>query len=230
MPLTLTYNPPIFDNLDILYQDDVLLAVNKPTGLLSVPGKGDDKQDCMLSRVQTQFPSALTIHRLDMPTSGILLFALDKPTQSHLSQRFADRTVKKTYTAIVQGKLAQTQGLIDQPLITDWPNRPRQKIDYTDGKPAQTHYELQKVFTACEKENSAYTGHSLVTLYPITGRSHQLRVHMSSLGHPILGDSLYGTQLSRSASPRLLLHASELKFNHPVTHKAINILCPAPFI
>lgn len=214
-----SYNPPIFTALDILYVDEHIIAVNKPSGLLSVPGRGEYKSDCMLSRVQLTYPDALVVHRLDMPTSGIILFALNKVMQSELSRLFSDRKIKKEYTARVAGELVEDSGVIDEPLITDWPRRPRQKIDYVHGKPAITHYTL----ISTDRINS------LVKLEPVTGRSHQLRVHMESISHPILGDDFYGTEESRTASPRLLLHASRLCFHHPITQQKIDIQCPAEF-
>jgi len=218
---TLTYNPPPHNKLDILYQDKDLIALNKPSGLLSVPGRGNDKQDCMLSRLQLEQPHALVIHRLDMATSGLLLFALSKEMQRRMSMMFEKKQIYKQYIAKVHGVLRENKGMIDQPLITDWKNRPKQKIDYNIGKPSQTKYTL---LTIDEKNNS------IVKLEPTTGRSHQLRVHMSSLGHPILGDELYGTRQTRNASQRLLLHAEKISFKHPLSHKQINIICGVDFI
>jgi len=217
----LMYNPPAHQSLDILYQDDYLIIVNKPSGLLSVPGRGDDKQDCMLSRLQTEFPDALTVHRLDMSTSGILIFALNKATQRDLGSLFENRKIYKRYLAKVQGKIGAKEGVIEQPLITDWPNRPKQKIDYAIGKPSKTRYYLK----THNPDNTSF-----VLLEPVTGRSHQLRVHMSSLGHPILGDELYGTTMSKNASDRLLLHAESIEFTHPVTHMCISLDCSADFV
>ncbi len=214
-----SYQPPPHCKLDVLYEDSDLVIVNKPAGLLSVPGRGEDKQDCMLHRLQTEFTHALPVHRLDMDTSGILLFARNADAQRAMSRLFEQRRIHKAYLANVWGLPKEIRGSINLPLIADWPNRPRQKIDYTRGKPALTHYEL-------------ITGngqHSLLQLLPVTGRSHQLRVHMSALGHPILGDPLYGTAMSRSASQRLLLHAEKLAFEHPFTGKAINLQCHAEF-
>lgn len=218
---SLVYTPPPHRSLDILFQDDQIIILNKPCGLLSVPGRGEDKQDCMLSRLQLEYPSALTIHRLDMPTSGILIFALNKEIQRQVSTLFEQRKVHKQYIARVHGKLAEPAGTIEQPLMTDWPNRPKQKIDYKSGKPSTTRYTLLSL----SEDNS-----SIVQLEPVTGRSHQLRVHMSSLGHPILGDELYGTHASKNASNRLLLHAQAIRFTHPVTQEVIDITCQADFI
>lgn len=214
-----TYQPPLHQGLDLLYVDNDLVIVNKPAGLLSVPGRGEDKQDSMLHRLQSEYPDAQTVHRLDMDTSGILLFARHADAQRAMSRLFEQRRIHKTYLAWVWGVPKEARGSVNLPLIADWPNRPRQKIDYTLGKPALTHYQLL----------TANPQHSLVQLEPVTGRSHQLRLHMSALGHPILGDPLYGTPMSRCASPRLLLHAEQLQFEHPFTDKAINLQCQAEF-
>lgn len=215
------YSPPDHTKLDILYQDVNLIILNKPSGLLSVPGRGAEKQDCMLSRLQSEHPGALVIHRLDMPTSGIIMFALNKEMQKGMGYLFENKLIYKQYIAKVHGVLKENKGLVDQPLITDWVNRPRQKIDYKHGKASQTKFTL--VSTVNEKN-------SIVKLEPITGRSHQLRVHMSSLGHAILGDDLYGTYQTSNASPRLLLHAEKISFTDPLTSKVINIHCPVDFI
>jgi len=214
------YNPPAHTTLDILYEDEHLIILNKPAGLLSVPGRGEDKQDCMISRLQLQYPQALTVHRLDMPTSGILVFALSKSMQREMGKLFEQRKVSKSYIAKVHGQIKSATGTIEQPLITDWNNRPKQKIDYLHGKPSTTRYRL----SSHNEDNS-----STVQLEPVTGRSHQLRVHMSSLGHPILGDELYGTAASKQASERLLLHAQGICFLHPVTNKSVEVFCQAEF-
>jgi len=215
------YNPPTHRGLEILFKDDFIIALNKPSGLLSVPGRGIDKQDCMISRLLLEYPQALVIHRLDMATSGILLFALNKEVQKQIGLLFEHRKITKQYIAKVHGKLREISGVINQPLMTDWNNRPKQKIDYKQGKPSQTRFKLIKV-----DENN----NSLVHLSPLTGRSHQLRVHMSSLGHAILGDDLYGTAQSRNASKRLLLHAQKISFIHPVTNTNLEINSDAQFI
>jgi len=214
------YSPPPYKTLEILYIDDDIIALNKPSGLLSVPGRGEDKQDCMLSRLQIEYPQALVIHRLDMPTSGILLFALNREMQKSMGMLFEQKKIEKEYIARVHGIPKQTSGIIDQPLLTDWNNRPKQKIDYRNGKPSLTKYH----WLSSDEDNN-----SLILLQPVTGRSHQLRVHMSSLGHAILGDDLYGTAQTRNASKRLLLHAQNIKFVHPLTHHSININCKVHF-
>jgi len=213
----LHYKPPTNTGLDILYKDDYLLVVNKPAGLLSVPGRGPEKQDCLISRTQEQYPGALIVHRLDMSTSGILVLALDKDTHRQLSQLFQQREISKHYIAVVSGQLELNRGCIDKPMICDWPNRPRQIIDTEQGKPAQTHYEVLQY----DEESDT----SRLKLTPITGRTHQLRLHCQSIGHPILGDPLYGDV----AAKRLLLHAANISFKHPVTNKTMNISSEVPF-
>ena len=189
---------------ELIYADADLLVVNKPSGLLSVPGRGPDKQDCLIHRVQAGYPDALSVHRLDMSTSGLLLVARGASMHRELSRLFEQRKVSKRYIAVVAGRLHESAGEINLPLICDWPNRPRQKVDFEIGKPSQTRYRLLAY--------DAKTDSSRVELEPITGRSHQLRVHLAELGHPILGDELYGSQES---APRLLLHATQLGFPLP---------------
>lgn len=215
------YTPPPHTGLEIIYQDEFLLVVNKPTGLLSVPGRGEDKQDCLISRVQESYPTALIVHRLDMSTSGLIVLALDTDTHRMLSKLFAERGVAKQYTAIVAGRLEHSCGLVDEPIICDWPNRPRQMIDYERGKPSQTRYE--------SVEYNPGNDASRVLLTPITGRTHQLRLHMQSIGHAILGDTLYADPDVVKMSGRLLLHASALTFKHPVTDVDVLLESPAPF-
>lgn len=215
------YAPPPDSGLTPVHTDEHLLVVDKPGGLLSVPGRGEDKQDCMISRVQARFPDALTVHRLDMETSGLLVFARSIEVQRALSIAFAERRVEKAYIALVAGKLVEKSGTIDLPLITDWPNRPLQKVDSAIGKPSLTRYRLL--------EYDAALDHSRVLLEPHTGRSHQLRVHMCAIGHPIMGDRLYAPTDIRDKLPRLALHASLLRFQHPVTHEALEFRLPAPF-
>lgn len=202
--------------MDLIYCDEWLLVVNKPAGLLSVPGRGEDKQDCLSSRLQHEFPDALVVHRLDMATSGLLIFARGAAMQSRLSGMFRERLVSKRYVAVVAGVLEEDDGQIDLPIGADWPNRPRQKIDATQGKHSLTLY---RVLT----RNAETTR---LELEPVTGRTHQLRVHMTAIGHPILGDALYGNQAS---APRLLLHAQSLGFPHPVSNMPLRLECPAPF-
>lgn len=197
--------------LDLIYHDDYLLVVNKPPGLLSVPGRGVDKQDCLVARIQAVFGDALTVHRLDMATSGLMVFARGHVMQRTLSELFRERKIDKRYVAIVVGKLTSLDGEINLPLITDWPNRPLQKIDHQLGKPSLTRYVLLGF------DNASYS--SRISLEPVTGRTHQLRVHMAAIGHSILGDALYGDITS---APRLLLHACSLRFIHPISKDTLN--------
>lgn len=220
------------NSLDLVYQDDCLLVVNKPAGLLAVPGRGADKQDCLSSRLQEIFPDALIVHRLDMSTSGLMLFARGAEMQRRLSRMFHEREVEKRYEAVVGGKLepAKTQNSptlalpqrergwseVDLPIAADWPNRPLRKIDCETGKPSLTRYRCLNTEVSSTR----------VELAPVTGRTHQLRVHMSAIGHPILGDALYGDVHSAS---RLLLHATSLDLLHPLTGAALHFGSSAPF-
>lgn len=215
------YTPPGFAEPDIVYQDDYLLAVNKPAGLLSVPGRGEDKQDCLLSRIQAVYPSAMAVHRLDMATSGIMLLALNADSHRQLGALFENRQVDKTYIAVVSGLLSQDKGEIDAPLICDWPNRPRQMIDYERGKHART------VFHVIDRD--AVNNTTRVELKPLTGRSHQLRVHMLSIGHPVVGDELYNAADNNAGYTRMLLHASGLCFRHPRSDDKVVINSPVDF-
>lgn len=218
---SITYCPPPDNGLDILYIDSDLIIVNKPTGLLSVPGRGDDKQDCMITRIQQDYPEALTVHRLDMETSGILLTARSEQSQRAMSILFQNREVEKKYIAIVDGLLEKTNGEINLPLIADWPNRPKQKVDLDNGKPSKTAYKL---LNDNKKKKT-----SRIELSPLTGRSHQLRVHMFAIGHAILGDKLYAPENIINKSNRLLLHASYISFTQPFTKKNITVECPVSF-
>lgn len=207
-------------NIDILFQDNDLLIVNKPAKLLTVPGRGPDKQDCLINRILVNFPSARIIHRLDMATSGIVVIALNPQTQADMSTLFAERQVEKTYIAVVAGRVEAT-GIITLPLICDWDKRPKQKVDHEHGKSAHTD------FTCLSYDANSNT--SRVELRPLTGRSHQLRVHMLATGHPILGDYFYAPEDIKEASSRLLLHAQQLRFIHPRSQRAIFIESYAPF-
>ena len=212
-----SYAPPS-DPLVILHEDAEVLLVDKPAGLLSVPGKGPELADCLLARVQAAFPDALLVHRLDRDTSGVMIFALTPHAQRHLGLQFEKRMTRKTYVARVWGVPSEKQGLVDLPLIVDWPNRPRQMVCHDTGRPAQTEWRLLK----------AEGDTARLRLSPRTGRSHQLRVHMLSLGHPILGDPFYATGPARDF-PRLMLHSEELRFKHPNGGQSIKIRAPAPF-
>lgn len=208
-------------NIDILYQDEYLIAINKPAGLLSVPGRGPQNQDCAISRVQQQFPNSRIIHRLDMATSGILLIAQNVESLRAFSKLFEKREIYKRYIAVVDGRPNSDEGEVNLPLICDWPNRPKQKVCHETGKSAQTAFRVL--------EYNREHNHTRLELIPLTGRSHQLRVHMMSLGHPILGDEFYGTEQSRKGANRLLLHAAELEFIHPFTGCAMKLEKPAEF-
>ena len=214
------YTPPALDPGWLLAATPDWLVVNKPAGLLSVPGRGAGKDDCAISRVQAQFADALIVHRLDMATSGLLLLARGPQMQRALSAAFRERQVDKTYLAIVAGRLADPHGSIDLPLITGWPNRPRQMVEHQTGKPSLTHY--------CCLGYDPARDVSQVALTPVTGRSHQLRVHMAALGHPILGDELYGGPHRQRAS-RLLLHAARLALPDPAGGAALHFDCPPDF-
>ena len=210
--------------LSVLYADDALLVLEKPAGLLSVPGRGEDKQDCLSARAMRQFPDALVVHRLDMSTSGLMLMARGALAQRRLNDAFANRSVSKRYTAVVDGlpvSLPDTWNVIDVPIAVDWPNRPRRMVDALQGKPSQTRWRL------VSHDDRAHT--SRVELEPITGRSHQLRVHLKALGHPILGDALYSGPRVESLSPRLLLHASAIEFAHPLDSQWMKFACTPPF-
>lgn len=207
----------------VVYADDTLLVLDKPAGLLCVPGKGEDKQDCLSSRVQQHHADARVVHRLDMATSGLLVMALGATAQRILNDAFASRQVHKRYVAEVAGLLAPPGagwGVIDLPILLDWPNRPRRMID-PRGKPSCTRWRV--------------LGHNptrqttRLELEPVTGRSHQLRVHLQALQHPILGDSLYGTPASLAKATRLLLHATRLELTHPVSRQAMVFSSDPPF-
>ncbi|WP_145540689.1 bifunctional tRNA pseudouridine(32) synthase/23S rRNA pseudouridine(746) synthase RluA [Yersinia alsatica] len=214
------YNPPRDPWLHILYQDEHIMVVNKPSGLLSVPGRAPENKDSVMTRVQADFPHAESVHRLDMATSGVIVVALTKAAERELKRQFREREPKKSYVARVWGHLAQDEGLIDLPLICDWPNRPKQKVCYETGKSSQTEYLVLSRDT---------DGSTRVKLSPITGRSHQLRVHMLAIGHPILGDRFYAHPEAKAMASRLQLHAQELCITHPEFGTAMHFKCDAPF-
>jgi tRNA pseudouridine32 synthase/23S rRNA pseudouridine746 synthase len=207
------YAPPQ-EPLEVLHLDASLLAVAKPAGLLSVPGKDPAHSDCVLSRLQRQHPEALLVHRLDMDTSGVMVFARTPTAQRHLGLQFERRHTRKHYRAEIEGHPTQSSGQIDLPLIADWPNRPLQKICQTTGKPALTRWSV------AEKRSET----TLVELFPETGRSHQLRVHCMAIGHPIVGDRFYGSR----PAPRLMLHAVQLALRHPEGGAPLTITAPLP--
>ena len=213
---------PGLADITLLYQDDTLLVLNKPSGLLSVPGRGADKQDCLSARVQAQFADALVVHRLDMATSGLLLMARGADTQRAINHAFSQGLVDKRYVAIVAG-LLEADGIwrtIDLPIAVDWPRRPL-RIIQVDGKASQTRWR-------CIAQDPLRQS-SRVELEPLTGRSHQLRLHMQAIGHPILGDALYAPAHIQTMGPRLLLHACALSLVHPHTGTPMRWECSADF-
>lgn len=214
------YNPPLEPWLHILYQDAHIMVVNKPSGLLSVPGRLDEHKDSVMTRIQRDYPEAESVHRLDMATSGVIVVALTKAAERELKRQFREREPAKTYVARVWGQPAQEKGMVDLPLICDWPNRPKQKVCFDTGKSAQTDYQVVEY----GEDNSAR-----VALKPITGRSHQLRVHMLALGHPILGDGFYAHPEAKAMADRLLLHAESLTITHPAFGNAMTFRQPADF-
>ncbi|MEO8120460.1 MAG: RluA family pseudouridine synthase [Rhodoferax sp.] len=210
--------------LTVLYADDAMLVLDKPAGLLSVPGRGEDKQDCLSARAQGLHPDALIVHRLDMATSGVMVLARGATAQRSLNQAFANRAVTKRYVAIVDGHLAASPeiwGVINLPIVVDWPNRPRRVIDHQLGKPSVTRW--------CVLSHDAALNTTRVELEPVTGRSHQLRVHLLAVGHAILGDALYGSQQVHAMVDRLLLHACSLELSHPVTAQPMRFVSSSPF-
>ncbi|MBR9852908.1 MAG: RluA family pseudouridine synthase [Rhodobacteraceae bacterium] len=218
MTLSSEYNPPQ-GPLDVIHEDHELLVVNKPSGLLSVPGKGEHLADCLMARVQVAFPTALLVHRLDRDTSGVMVFGLTPHAQRHLGLQFEKRMTKKTYVARVDGRLEPKEGTVDLPLIVDWERRPRQMVDHENGKQAVTDWRVVKYG---EDETR-------VRLMPKTGRSHQLRVHMLALGHVILGDPLYAEGSALERVDRLMLHSEELRLRHPDGGKGMRFRAKAPF-
>ena len=210
--------------LTVLYADKALLVLDKPAGLLSVPGRGEDKQDCLSVRAQRLYPDALIVHRLDMATSGLLVMGRGAAAQRALNEAFASRAVTKRYIAIVDGLVApgaDSWSSIDLPIVVDWPNRPRRIIDSQHGKPSQTRWRLLS--------HNLAAATSRVELEPVTGRSHQLRVHLLAMGHAIAGDALYASPRVLAMSDRLQLHAQEIGLRHPVTDAPLHFVCPAPF-
>ena len=212
------YLPPM-DPLIVLHSDDDMVIVDKPSGLLSVPGKPETHRDCLEDRVRAQYPTTLLIHRLDLETSGVMVFALNKAAQKHINLQFERRQVQKTYLARVAGSVEQDEGEIDLPLIADWPRRPMQKVCFETGKPSQTHWRV------LEREADA----TRLELKPATGRSHQLRVHLKEIGHPILGDPFYADEEHYAAAPRLQLHAETLELRHPTGGEWHRFRAACPF-
>ncbi|NLY12622.1 MAG: RNA pseudouridine synthase [Gammaproteobacteria bacterium] len=207
-------------SIEIIYADAHLLVVNKPTLLLSVPGRAADNKDCLITRLQENgYPDALIVHRLDLETSGLIVLARDADSHRELSRQFHDREVDKLYTALCWGDFAEAEGQVELPLRYDPPNKPRQIVDHQLGKHALTFWKVQQ-----RNHN-----HCRIELTPYTGRSHQLRVHMLAIGHPILGDVLYAHEPALQAAPRLCLHASALRLTHPHSKQRLDFNCPAPF-
>ncbi len=237
--LTFNYQPPMTPWLEICYQDKDILVVAKPSGILTNPGKGPALADCLLSRVQQQFPQALLVHRLDMATSGIVVFALRRKAEAALKQQFAQRETAKLYLARVFGIPTQRSGCIDLPLIADLSAPPRNKVCADSGKSAQTYFQLLADHSLSSAENalsvSVLADSSLLALRPITGRAHQLRVHLNHIGHPIVGDALYpypiqSEQIQRvNETTRLQLHAAILELNHPYSNERLRFVLPTEF-
>ncbi|HHX35028.1 MAG TPA: RluA family pseudouridine synthase [Gammaproteobacteria bacterium] len=207
-------------SIEIIYADAYLLVVNKPTLLLSVPGRAADNKDCLITRLQENgYPDALIVHRLDWETTGLMILARNADVHRELSRQFQDREVAKRYTALCWGDFSEDEGQVELPLRYDPPNKPRQIIDHQLGKHALTFWKVLQ-------RNSQ---HCRIELNPYTGRSHQLRVHMLAIGHPILGDVLYAHEHAVQAAPRLCLHANELSVTHPDSKQRLAFNCPAPF-
>jgi tRNA pseudouridine32 synthase / 23S rRNA pseudouridine746 synthase len=216
--------------MDVVYADAHLAVLNKPSGLLTVPGRGEDKQDCLIARAQQTWPDALTVHRLDMATSGLVVIARGAEVQRQLSQAFAQREVHKMYEAVVDGTPQESMPTAENnegwqdihlPLFIDWPNRPKSKVDWDHGKPSHTQWR--------RTTGTLVEGATRVSLHPITGRTHQLRLHMMAIGHAILGDALYASPDICARAPRLLLHAKQLQFKHPVTSEWLSFESTVPF-
>ena len=214
------YLPPRGEPI-VVFMDEHLIVLDKPSGLLSVPGRGLERADCLASRVHVRFADARIVHRLDMATSGLIVMARGAHMERALSIAFQQRQVEKCYEALVAGRPAQVEGDIHLPLITDWPRRPRQKVDPDTGKPSHTHFRVLSYDPGADV--------SRVALIPHTGRSHQLRVHLQAIGHPILGDELYAPDAAFQAAPRLMLHACRLCFAHPALGYRLELNSPPPF-
>lgn len=221
------YAPPQQPRLAIIYQDEAIIVLNKPSGLLSVPGRLPEHNDSIASRVQALFPAASIVHRLDMCTSGVILMALTKAAQSHISRQFQQRSTEKYYYARLEGIPTTKSGSIDLPVRCDWPNRPRQMIDFIDGKPALTHWQVIAEHLANDDNNQQAS--ATVLLKPVTGRSHQLRLHMLALGTPILGDELYASKQGIAGAEHLQLHAAMLEIEHPLTSERMAFKVQPPF-
>ena len=218
-PAAFVYDPPMEPWLEVLHRDADLLVVNKQSGLLSVPGKAADHADCIEARAREACPEARIVHRLDMDTSGVMVLALNARAHRHLGLQFERRKTRKTYVARVWGQPEGETGEVELPLVCDWPNRPKQMVCHERGKPALTRFEV------LAREGTT----TRVRLFPFTGRSHQLRVHMLSLGHPIIGDRFYAEGEALQASGRLALHAEELTLHHPEDGRLVTFRADCPF-
>jgi tRNA pseudouridine32 synthase / 23S rRNA pseudouridine746 synthase len=224
-------DPAPLPDLRTVYVDEVLIVLDKPAGLLSVPGRGADKQDCLSTRAQAHFPDALVVHRLDMATSGLMIMARGAAAQRALSDAFASRTVTKRYVAVVGGELTTADGewgVIDLPIVVDWPNRPLRIIDAVRGKPSVTRWRVQPS-DAPHQPGNPIPDTTRLELEPLTGRSHQLRIHLKAIGHAIVGDALYADTITRAKADRLLLHACTLTLVHPVTGTTMAFQSCPPF-
>ena len=220
MPEPLPYLVPHSqEEIKILHADADLLLVRKPHLLLSIPGRHPLNKDCLITRLQRRYPTASIVHRLDLDTSGIMVIPLNKPTHAHISRQFQQRMVEKSYHAIVYGVVEQDEGEVDLPIARDWDNRPRQKICFERGKSAFTRYKV------LQRE----ADHTRLLLRPVTGRSHQLRIHMRELGHPILGCDMYAHEVALGMAQRLMLHATTLGFEHPGSGEWLHGVCPPDF-
>ena len=219
MPTLKNYQPPMEPYLAVLHVDADILVVDKQSGLLSVPGKDPSLWDCVEYRARQTWPTAGMCHRLDKDTSGVLVLALNKRAHGFIGSQFEHRQTTKSYVARVAGIVEADSGLVDLPLATDWLNKPRQRVDYDNGRPAQTKWEV------IEREADA----TRLRLVPLTGRTHQLRVHMKAIGHVILGDAFYAEGEALAAADRLQLHAAELGFTHPTTKEFMTFVAPTPF-
>ncbi len=218
-PASFVYDPPVDPYLQVLHRDEELLVVDKPSGLLSVPGKAAEHSDCLESRAQAAWPEARIVHRLDMDTSGVMVLAMNPAAHRHLGLQFERRKTRKSYIAEVWGLMSADEGEVDLPLICDWPNRPKQMVSFEHGKPALTRWQVLE-----RRERT-----TRVRLFPHTGRSHQLRVHMLSLGHPIIGDRFYAQGEALTASKRLALHAESLEMHHPANGERVAFQAGCPF-
>ncbi|MBD8064359.1 RNA pseudouridine synthase [Devosia sp. PTR5] len=219
MPTLKDYHPPMEPYLGVLHVDDDILVVDKQSGLLSVPGKDPSLWDCVEYRARQRWPTAGMCHRLDKDTSGVLVLALNKRAHGFIGSQFEHRETTKSYIARVAGVVSEDRGLVDLPLATDWLNKPRQRVDHDHGRSAQTEW------TVIEREERS----TRLRLVPLTGRTHQLRVHMKAIGHVILGDAFYAEGEDLAAADRLQLHAAELGFTHPTTKEFTTFVAPTPF-